>query len=216
MSHAALHPVVAEATLLMEQLEPEPEHVRQVCFLARHLFQQLEHLHQLEVEDLPYLEAASLLHDVGWTRAENGSAHHKHSADIIREHSWKTLNHEETDLVAQIARYHRKSLPKYSHLPFRELRPALRHKLLSLAALIRVADALDRSHRSLVRSIECQFRSGACELIATIDGVAPEEKDAFIKKRDLFELHFSTKLEPLFLESPEAIQPTPRQSLKSV
>jgi exopolyphosphatase / guanosine-5'-triphosphate,3'-diphosphate pyrophosphatase len=140
-----------------------------------------------------------LLHDIGWSRAVNGSAHHKHSSDLIREHAWTSLNTEQIDLVAQIARYHRKSLPKVTHQPFTQLRPASRHKLLSLAALLRMADAMDRSHQSLVRSLECVLQGKTCLILAQSMGKADAEVRALEKKGDLFELHFCLKIEANFL-----------------
>jgi exopolyphosphatase/guanosine-5'-triphosphate,3'-diphosphate pyrophosphatase len=193
------HPILVEAEGLMEKLDPEPGHARQVRFLARQLFQQLQQLHELDQEDLLLLEAAALLHDTGWSRAPDGSAHHKHSADLVREHRWQSLAPEQVDLVAQTARYHRKALPKATHAPFSALRPALRHKLLSMAALLRVADALDRSHESLVRSFECIYETGICRLMLQVLRKAEAEVRAVEKKRDLFELHFSTKVEAVFL-----------------
>ena len=197
MNH--LHPILEEACILLEQLDPHPAHPRQVCFLARQLFQQLDHLHQLDKEDLVLLEAAALLHDIGWSRSPDGSAHHKYSAALILEHRWTSLNPDETILVALTARYHRKALPKPAHEPFHNLRPALRHKVLSLASLLRVADSLDRSHQSLVRSMECVFEKGNCQLLIHSLGKGEAEARALEKKRDLFELHFSTKLEATFL-----------------
>lgn len=197
MNH--VHPILEEARILMERLDPQPEHPRQVCFLARQLFQQLDHLHQLDREDLILLEAAALLHDIGWSRVPDGSAHHKHSADLIREHHWSSLDPAQVDLVAQTARYHRKALPKPSHEPFFKLRPALKHKVLSLSALLRVADALDHSHQSLVRSFECLFETGNCQLLVQSLGKGEDEIRALEKKRDLFELHFSTRIEAVFL-----------------
>jgi exopolyphosphatase / guanosine-5'-triphosphate,3'-diphosphate pyrophosphatase len=197
------HPILMEAYHLMEQLDPDPAHARQVHFLAGHLFQQLMPQHQLEQEDLLLLKAAALLHDIGWSRSENGSGHHKHSADLIREHSWSSLNPEQVDLVAQTARYHRKALPKMTHQGFFRLRPGLRHKLLSLAALLRLADALDRSHQGVVRSLECYFEAGNCQILVHCFQEAEAETRAVEKKRDLFELHFSAKIGTIFLTGEE-------------
>ena len=118
---------------------------------------------------------------------------------MIREHSWKILDPAQVDLVAQIARYHRKSLPKFTHKPFRNLEPSMRSKLLSLAAIIRVADALDRSHKSLIRSLECEIHKGSCRLQLHAGQEISEEILAVENKRDLFELHFSTRMETILL-----------------
>jgi exopolyphosphatase / guanosine-5'-triphosphate,3'-diphosphate pyrophosphatase len=198
--------ILEEAQRLLEQTGTETEHPRQVRFLARQLFQQLEDLHHLTTSDRIILEAACLLHDIGWSRASKGSAHHKHSSDMIREHPWQSLKAEEQDLLAQVARYHRKSLPKLSHRPFFDLKASARQKVMSMAALIRMADALDRSHRSRVRSLECRLEGawvegrGRCLLIVQGGGCLAEEAQALEKKADLFKLHFGLGLDLELLE----------------
>src|SRR5437868_12053186 len=99
-----------EVLALMQALEEEPHHVRHVAALALQLFDELEELHGLSELDRFILEAASLLHDIGWSVAQDGQGHHRQSARLIREHGWKHFQRGTVDIIAQVARYHRKNL----------------------------------------------------------------------------------------------------------
>jgi len=103
-----------EFLALMHALEEEPHHVQHVAMLAVHLFDEVEDLHGLGDQDRLLLEAASCLHDIGWSAAPDGKGHHRESARIIREHRWKHFNSANVALMAQVARYHRKNLPIWS------------------------------------------------------------------------------------------------------
>jgi len=143
----------AEFLALMERLESDPEHALHVTRLSLQLFDELAELHQLGARERLWLEAAACLHDAGWSVAPDGSKHHKHSADLIRKQPWRCFNPAEVELVAQVARYHRKSMPKLSHEAFAALRPRDQERVRRLAALLRVADGLDRSHRQCVNEL---------------------------------------------------------------
>lgn len=139
-----------EVLALMQGLEEEPHHVRHVAGLADQLFEALGDLHGLSGQDRFLLEAAALLHDIGWSVARHGSGHHRESARLIREHQWQHLPQAAVTLIAQVARYHRKSPPSLEHEEFAALSPAERHRVQQLAALLRIADGLDRSHQQCV------------------------------------------------------------------
>jgi exopolyphosphatase/pppGpp-phosphohydrolase len=150
MNHDA---ALAEIRKIANRLEPEPEHTTHVARLALRLFDDLAPLHELGPDERVLLEGAALLHDIGWPVSDGGAAHHKHSARLIREQSWKNLGVPEVECLAQIARYHRKSLPTRHHPEFAALQPRQRQVVRTLAALLRVADALDRSHLQQVRDV---------------------------------------------------------------
>ena len=146
------------------------------------------------------LEAAALLHDIGWLRAPDGKAHHKHSADIIREHPWKSLDDLEIQIVAQTARYHRKSLPKPGHSAFASLPAAARHAVQSNAALLRLADSLDRSHRQNVRDLRMEEEKTGWILTVLTEKTIHTERYAFEKKKDLFEQYYKTNVRMVSLK----------------
>lgn len=178
----------------MYELEPESEHTTQVARLTRILFDQARdldiHLYSSEVSDL--VEAAGLLHDIGWSRSARGKAHHKHSSDMIREQVWESLSDKEVDYVAQIARYHRKALPSEKHLPYHQLSKKERNMICAGAAFLRIGDALDRSHRQLIDSVK--LRRGDTNETYVVEAVSSvecyPEHIGFEKKKDLFESYF--------------------------
>src|SRR6185369_3973660 len=97
------------------------------------------------------LAAAALLHDIGdFIRYEG---HHKHSYYLIAHSDLMGLTPLEREIVANIARYHRKSPPSLEHENFRVLSREDRSKVKSLAAILRIADALDREHRAKIGDI---------------------------------------------------------------
>ena len=185
----------SEARAFMRVHEHEPIHAEQVTRLALQIFDQLQAVHRLEPRQRELLEAASLLHDTGWSVAVNGSAHHKESAKLIRSFSWTTLKKDEIDLVAQIARYHRKKMPTEEHAPFAALSPDQKKIVRSCAALLRVADAFDRSHVSIVHRIDLRKTVRGWMAGLTSPESCVSEIAAFEKKRDLFEHHFATPID---------------------
>lgn len=130
----------------------DEHHGTQVAALALDLFDGSQAWHKLGDEDRNLLRIAALLHDVG--DFVNPSAHHKHTQYIILNSDFMGLSQEHRALVAMIARYHRKSVPTLRHLDYRALTEPQRARVRMLAGLLRVADALDRGHRSKVWSID--------------------------------------------------------------
>lgn len=175
----------AEVLALMQALEEESHHVQQVSRLAVQLFDELVDLHGLGDHDRLLLESAALLHDIGWSVARDGKGHHRESARLIREHSWTVFNAESVTILAQVARYHRKSMPTLEHEEFAALSPAERQRVQQLAALLRIADGLDRSHQQLVKELAVELQPGRLILRLTTSRAASRELAAAEKKADL-------------------------------
>ncbi|MBL9139630.1 MAG: HD domain-containing protein [Verrucomicrobiales bacterium] len=155
----------AEIREAMERLEPEPEHTAHVAHLALRLFDELRPLHGLDAETRVLLEGAACLHDIGWPVSKRGVGHHKHSARLIRKQRWKHLTPSEVDLVAQIARYHRRALPSSEHTDFHALDRHRQEVVRCLAAILRLADAFDRSHLQFVRDIKVRIESKSLDFM---------------------------------------------------
>jgi exopolyphosphatase / guanosine-5'-triphosphate,3'-diphosphate pyrophosphatase len=126
-------------------------HVRHVRQLAVALFQSLRPLHQLDDASAELLEVGALLHDVGYPA--DPANHHKVSARIIRTLLHAPFAVEEVELIALLARYHRKGGPKARHRRYGRLDDQQRRTVSWLAGILRVADGLDREHVSAVRSL---------------------------------------------------------------
>ena len=114
------------------------------------------------------LRAAAVLHDIGDFVRYDG--HHKHSYYLIQHSDVMGLSPDERALVANVARYHRKSPPDVAHPNFRELDKDARAKVRALAAILRIGDALDREHLGKVTDIEPVLDRGRRRLVLTLVG----------------------------------------------
>lgn len=137
---------------LMELMDDDTDHARAVAALALELFDLTAEHHGRGSSDRELLEAAALLANVGLFVSHSG--HHKHSYYVIRssDHLAGFTDHE-IELIALVARYHRKSTPKAKHPEFARLRPEDQELVRTLAGLLRVAIGLDRTHAGLVASL---------------------------------------------------------------
>ena len=141
---------------LAERCSYWPEHAHQIARLAGSLFDQTRGLHGLTDREREWLEFAALLHDVGTHISY--PRHHKHSYYLIRNGDLRGFEPEEAEVIALIARYHRKTAPKKSHQPFTALRPKLRETVRALSAILRLAETLDRSHAQIITAVELHDR----------------------------------------------------------
>lgn len=185
---------IEEAEELMREHEREPEHVLQVRRMALALFDQLTKIHGLGPDERFFLEAAALLHDIGHVHAPDGRGHHLWSARMIREHGWKTFDPREAEIIACVARYHRKSPPTPEHEEFASLSPAEQGTVAKLAAMLRIADSLDRSHLQSIRRVTVGIEGRKITVQAEADGDITAEKAIFHKKAELFESIFDCRL----------------------
>jgi len=141
-------------------------HGNAVANFATQLFTDLERLHGLEPRDRVLLLAAAMLHDVGdFVRYEG---HHKHSFYIIAHSDLMGVTPAERAIVANVARYHRKSPPSLEHENFRALSREARVKVKMMASVLRLADALDREHRQVVSRVSARIEGTS--LILDVDG----------------------------------------------
>lgn len=146
------HVALASATKLAMRCDDDFSHAQSVARLACSLFDQLSKHFELDHNDRLYLEAASLLANVGITVSH--AKHHLHSYYIIRHAELLGLTDDEIEIIAQIARYHRKGEPKLSHEPFRMLSEDDRRRVQLLSSILRVAIGLDRTHDGRVENVK--------------------------------------------------------------
>ncbi|SDT99195.1 exopolyphosphatase / guanosine-5'-triphosphate,3'-diphosphate pyrophosphatase [Verrucomicrobium sp. GAS474] len=179
----------AEVAALVARYEEEPEHVTHVAALADALFLALAPWHGRGEGCRLRLRAAALLHDIGWSQTPDGRGHHKESARLIGEWKWKTLPPGEIALVAQIARYHRKSVPRPDHAAYTALPPDHRRTVSVLGGLLRIADALDRTHTQRIATLRARIAPTEIVVLVTPKpgGAWDEERAMAEKKKDLLE-----------------------------
>jgi len=134
------------------RFEENVEHAQHATDLALELFDETAAIHGMGESERDILEAAGLLHNVGLFVAH--AAHHKHSYYLIRNSEHLAgFTENEVELIAQVARYHRKSSPKQKHLEFAALARSDQRRVRMLGGMLRVAIALDRTYRSSVERI---------------------------------------------------------------
>ena len=166
----------------------EVRHAHKVAELAVLLFDATQELHSLEDGDRELLEFAGLLHDVGYHI--NRSNHHKHSHYVIANAGLNGFQPEEIDLIALVARFHAGACPTPSHQLLRRLPDDFADRVLKLAALLRMAEGLDRSHFQNVVSLKTRLKPGVFEI--RVDTDSDPQLDVWGGERggDLFEQLF--------------------------
>jgi exopolyphosphatase/pppGpp-phosphohydrolase len=189
----------SKETMLCGGLEVEDwPHARQVARLALMLFKATQPLHELDQHAVLLLERGALLHNAGMLIAAKG--HHKHSFTLINKTPLPDVSQEERHEIACIARYHRRTLPKKSHPEYAQLEKTARKRVNQLAALVRIADALDYGHDGRVEYISSEIEDDTVRffIIAQHGLHADAELDRARQKADLFEKAF--KRHARFLE----------------
>lgn len=166
-------------------------HAEHVARLALDLFRGLRPLHGLANADGELLEFAALLHDIGFHVA--ASKHHKHSAYLIENADLQGFTADEIQTLAQAVRYHRKATPKEGHPGYAALPATGKQKVRVLAALLRLADGLDRGYAQLVRGVRCRIGDKAVEVTLSAGSDAELEVWGARRKRDLAEEVFDRK-----------------------
>ena len=136
-------------------------HTAHVAALALSLFDQLRDAYQLPAEGRDVLQAASLLHDIGYL--VNHAKHHKHAYHLIMHGDLAGFTAREVELIANVARYHRRALPTASHENYARLEREDQRLVRRLAGILRVADGLDRTHTQAVSAVRWQVAANrAC------------------------------------------------------
>jgi exopolyphosphatase / guanosine-5'-triphosphate,3'-diphosphate pyrophosphatase len=169
----------------------DEHHAHTVSRLALDLFDKTRKFHRLGDENKLLLEAAAQLHDIG--QFVSYASHHKHSYYLIRASQLIGLKPDQVELIANISRYHRKAMPKLTHESYRMLPPRERLVVSKLAALLRVADAMDHDHSSKVHGFRIQYKRPHFSVKLIGQGDMLLEKWSLLKKCDLFEKIFKVK-----------------------
>ncbi|UJR83064.1 Ppx/GppA phosphatase family protein [Sandaracinus amylolyticus] len=163
-------------------------HATQVDRLATQLFDRLRALHKLDDHDRVLLRVAALVHDIG--DFVHFAAHHKHTQYIVEHSDVMGLSPEHRVVVGCIARYHRRAPPSPKHASFASLGPEDRRRVRKLSSILRLADALDRGHRSKVHQLDVEV--GAQEIVIRASGREDLSLEAWTaaRKAGLFEQTF--------------------------
>lgn len=131
-------------------------HAEHVARLALAIFDQTRAIHGLTDREREWLEYAALMHDLG--SHISYARHHRHSYYLIKNGDLRGFEPEEIEVIALVARYHRRGTPKKSHAEYARLSAPLRRTVRTLASILRVAESLDRSHAQVISQLEVQDR----------------------------------------------------------
>jgi exopolyphosphatase/guanosine-5'-triphosphate,3'-diphosphate pyrophosphatase len=137
-------------------------HCEQVALLAGEIFDGVRERFEVPADARELLTAAALLHDVGYVI--NHAKHHKHAYHLILHGDLQGFTQREIEVIANVARYHRKAHPRKRHDNFARLDRGDRHLVRVLAGILRVADGLDRTHTQRVTGVACEVRRGQIRL----------------------------------------------------
>jgi exopolyphosphatase/guanosine-5'-triphosphate,3'-diphosphate pyrophosphatase len=170
----------------------EEAHSHQVARLAETIFDALAPTTSLSRHQRLLLSAAALLHDVGYHIAHE--SHHKHSFYLIENSELTGFSERERAVIANIARYHKGSVPKDHHPHFAALSPPDRLTVSRLAGILRLADAMDRRHDNRVKDLFCKRIRNVVHIQATSSLECEHELTEAARRLNLFEEAFGCKV----------------------
>ena len=139
---------------LAERCNYHADHARHVARLALALFDQTRAIHGFSEREREWLEYAALMHDLGGLISF--VRHHRHSYYLIKNGDLRGFDPVEIEVMALVARYHRRGTPKTAHDDYAGLTAQLRRAVRLLASILRVAESLDRSHGQVITSLDLQ------------------------------------------------------------
>ena len=149
------NPRIRSVVRLARHLGETSKHGEQVASLALQIFDQLAGKLDLTPESREWLHYAALLHDIGHHIEHKN--HHRHAHYLISNGELLGFKREEIEVIALVARYHRKAMPKESDSEFASIGDNLKPLVRKLSTLLRIADSLDRSHFGVVKQIKTKW-----------------------------------------------------------
>jgi exopolyphosphatase/guanosine-5'-triphosphate,3'-diphosphate pyrophosphatase len=161
-----------------------PDHAHQVARLALALFDATRKDHDFGDREREWLEYAALLHDIGVHISYE--RHHKHSYYLIKHGDLRGFEPDEIEIIALVARYHRQNAPKKSHEGFAALARRVRRTVRTLAAMVRLAEGLDRSHTQVISRVDVERHKGV--LTIRLHGKDDNELELWAARRHAAEL----------------------------
>ncbi len=177
---------------LAESFRYEREHSHRVAKLSLQIFDRTKELHHLGEPEREYLEAAAILHEIGLFLSHEN--HHVHSYYLIRNAELLGFNENEKEIIANVARYHRKGHPRPKHEGFGRLSDGDQAVVRKLASILRIADGLDRTHSGRVAGLRCTISKKRVTIRPRPSGRSSIDLETWgaNRKKELFESTFGT------------------------
>jgi exopolyphosphatase/guanosine-5'-triphosphate,3'-diphosphate pyrophosphatase len=184
--------VIRSALELGRKYNFDQPHAEQVAYLAGILFRAMQEEHQLPEKYEMILTTAALLHEIGRFISER--SHHKHSMYLIQNSDLFGVGTKDLNMMALVARYHRKAEPRAGHSLYDRLPKDGRVAVCKMAAILRVADALDAGHAQRIRNLQIRIQPDT--VLIRIRNVLDLslEKIAMQRKRKLFETVYGKRV----------------------
>jgi exopolyphosphatase/guanosine-5'-triphosphate,3'-diphosphate pyrophosphatase len=167
-------------------------HARQVARIAGSLWQQLATPLGLKLDDRELIESAAVIANVGYLI--NFDGHHKHSYHLIVNSELPGFERRQLQILANVARYHRGTRPKKRHENFGELSAEDQQRVCALAAILRLALALDRTHQQHIGEVRARVRDDIVRIVVQSQDDANVDLWAAERKVELFEKVFGRKV----------------------
>jgi len=183
----------ASVANLARRCNSDAAHTEQVTRLALRLFDETRALHGLGAADRELLEFGAMLHDIGQHVSRKG--HHRHAAYLVENAQLRGFAPSEIDFLATLVRHHRRGDPKSSEPRFAALSPDDRERVRKLAALLRVADGLDRGRRGVVEELRADIGADLVILRLRTNGDPELSLWGARRRRELFEQVFGREIE---------------------
>jgi exopolyphosphatase / guanosine-5'-triphosphate,3'-diphosphate pyrophosphatase len=185
--------VIQSAMILAEKFKINIHHAKRVAGCALRLFDELKTVHKLPARARLFLEVAAILHEAGAFVSPRG--YHKHTWYLIANSEIFGLTRLEIAIVAHVARYHRRSGPKTTHVEFMSLPKESRILVSKLAALLRLAKALDITDIGQIDHIQCKCDQDTVRLLIPQASDMSVSKYSVELRGDMFEDIFGYNLE---------------------
>jgi exopolyphosphatase/guanosine-5'-triphosphate,3'-diphosphate pyrophosphatase len=184
--------ILSAARSLGRKYHYDENHAERVRELSVRLFDELKTEQRMTETHRLYLEVAALLHDIG--SFVSPRSHHKHSYYLISSSELFGLRKRELELIANIARYHRRAMPQRSHVPYVALDRDERMIVSKLAAILRVANALDKDHLQI--ALEPKISREGDQIILTAPNISDMTMGrlALASRSDFFTEIFGKKI----------------------
>ena len=186
-------PSLRGALTMLDHYQSDRKHAVKVATLAQQLFAELRPLHLLGSEHQRLLAAAAILHDIGYFVSHTN--HNKHSAYLIQNSELTGFMAGEIAIIANVARYHRSSMPRTKHPYYATLPDPEQDTVRKLAAILRIADALDRDHASRIKSVSCRYDDKTIYLTAHCTRANETTQYRIEERADLLREVFARKVE---------------------
>lgn len=148
---------------LVKKYNLDINHSKYISKLCLKLFDDLQILHNLSKQDREMLKVAAYLHDCGFYISHD--KHHKHSYYLILNTEMPGFTIQESELIANIARYHRKSHPKNSHKNYINLNESDKKKVWILGGILRLVEGLDRRQFGIVENYTLKISKNSIDIV---------------------------------------------------